>query len=375
MSFLRRTWAEIDESALLHNLNLIRAQSGDCDLMAVVKADAYGHSANIVAPLLEKNGVCFFAVSNLDEAVALREMGITSQILILGYTPVSLVADLCKHDIGQCVYSSEYAAALSAAAVRENVTVKVHVKLDTGMGRIGFDCRGEQQNGVEEALAAAVLPNFKTEGVFTHFAVADRTEENDDGFTDAQYNRFSAALGRFEAAGIHIPYRHCCNSAALCLDREKHSTLCRAGIILYGLKPDGCQHLDFKPVMTVKSVVSMVKEIRKGETVSYGRTFTAEKPMRVATVSAGYGDGYPRLLSNRGQVLIHGVRAPIVGRVCMDQFMVDVSHIENVAVEDEVVLFGEGLELQELAELVGTIHYELACNVSPRVPRVAVNKK
>lgn len=375
MSFLRRTWAEIDESALLHNLNLIRAQSGDCDLMAVVKADAYGHSANIVAPLLEKNGVCFFAVSNPDEAVALREMGITSQILILGYTPVSLVADLCKHDIAQCVYSSEYAAALSAAAVRENVTVKVHVKLDTGMGRIGFDCRGEQQNGVEEALAAAVLPNFKTEGVFTHFAVADRTEENDDGFTDAQYNRFSAALGRFEAAGIHIPYRHCCNSAALCLDREKHSTLCRAGIILYGLKPDGCQHLDFKPVMTVKSVVSMVKEIRKGETVSYGRTFTAEKPMRVATVSAGYGDGYPRLLSNRGQVLIHGVRAPIVGRVCMDQFMVDVSHIENVAVEDEVVLFGEGLELQELAELVGTIHYELACNVSPRVPRVAVNKK
>ncbi len=375
MSFLRRTWAEIDESALLHNLKVIREQAGNCSVMAVVKANAYGHSAKIVAPLLEKNGVDFFAVSNIEEAVTLRELGIQAKILILGYTPPSSVTDLCKYDIAQCVYSSDYAAVLSEAAVREKVTVKVHIKLDTGMGRIGFDCRDEQLSGVDEALKAARSPNFHTEGLFTHFAAADRTEEDEDGFTDAQYDRFTAAFKRFQAAGIDLTYCHCCNSAALCLDHEKHSTLCRAGIVLYGLKPDGCRDVDFKPVMTVKSVVSMVKEIQEGQTVSYGRTFTAKKPMRVATVSAGYGDGYPRLLSNRGEVLIHGVRAPIVGRVCMDQFMVDVSSIENVAPEDEVVLFGEGLPLQELADLCNTIHYELACNVSPRVPRVAVNQE
>ncbi|MBR7070708.1 MAG: alanine racemase [Clostridia bacterium] len=372
MNFLHRTWAEIDESALIHNLKIIKKQTADCRLMAVVKADAYGHSARIVAPLMAENGVDSFAVSNIEEAITLRGCGIKEPILILGYTPVSMAAQLCLNDISQCVYSAEYAAALSAQAVHDGITVKVHIKLDTGMGRIGFDCRSEELHGLNEALAAANLPNFTVEGIFTHFAVSDRIPEEEDGFTDAQYRRFSAAVEKFHQAGIQPPLCHCCNSAALCLDTEKHSSLCRAGIILYGLKPSSALLPDFHPVMTVKSVVSMVKNLSAGETVSYGKTFTADRNMRIATVTAGYADGYPRQLSGRGEVLIRGKRAPIVGRICMDQMMVDVSEIDGVQQGDEVILFGPQLPIDELASLCNTIHYELVCGISPRVPRIAV---
>ena len=375
MSFLHRTWAEIDESALIHNLGIIKKQTVDCRLMAVVKADAYGHSARIVAPLMAENGVDSFAVSNIEEAITLRDCGIKEPILILGYTPVTMAAQLHLNDISQCVYSPEYAAALSKQAVRDNITVKVHIKLDTGMGRIGFDCRSNTLGGINEAISAAKLPNFILEGIFTHFAVSDRTPDEEDGFTDAQYRRFSAAVEQFRRAGLHPPLCHCCNSAGLCLDTEKHSTLCRAGIILYGLKPSTAVEADFRPVMTVKSVVSMVKNLNAGETVSYGKTFTADRKMQIATVTAGYADGYPRQLSNRGAVLIHGKRAPIIGRVCMDQMMVDVSNIENVTQGDEVILFGDGLPIDELADLCGTIHYELVCGISPRVPRIAIKSR
>ena len=376
LDFLHRTWAEIDLDALVHNFDIIKKEATGAKLMAVVKADAYGHSARIVAPILEQHGADAFAVSNIEEAITLRGCGITRPILILGYTPVSMAAQLYLNDISQCVYSPEYAAALSKRACADGVKVKVHIKLDTGMSRLGFDCRDEKLSGIEEAVTAARLKGFVFEGIFTHFAVSDRTETSEDGFTDKQYSRFCTAAERFEKAGLRPKYRHCCNSAAFCLDSDKHFDMCRPGIILYGLTPSSDLKLkeNFVPVMTVKSVVSMVKTIKKGDTVSYGRTFTAEKEMKIATVTAGYADGYPRLLSNKGYVLINGKRANIIGRVCMDQMSLDVSDIDNVKQGDEVILFGKTLPVEELADMCGTINYEIICGISPRVPRITVAK-
>ena len=374
MDFLHRTWAEIDLDALVHNFDIIKKEAAGAKLMAVVKADAYGHSARIVAPLLEQHGADAFAVSNIEEAITLRGCGITRPILILGYTPVSLAAQLYLNDISQCVYSPEYARDLSERACADGVKVKIHIKLDTGMSRLGFDCRDGSLSGIEEAIAAARLNGFVFEGIFTHFAVSDRTETEEDGFTDGQYRRFSVAVEQFERAGLKAKYRHCCNSAAFCLDNDKHFDLCRPGIILYGLTPSSALTLkeDFIPVMTVKSVGSMVKKIKKGDTVSYGRTFTADREMKIATVTAGYADGYPRLLSNKGYVLINGKRANILGRVCMDQLSVDVSDIADVKQGDEVILFGKMLPVEELADMCGTINYEIICGISPRVPRITV---
>ncbi len=372
LEFLHRTWAEIDTSALIHNLEIIRKCAGDSRVMAVVKANAYGHSVTDIAPVLQKNGVELFAVSNIEEALVLRRCGIKKTVLILGYTPPHCAKSLAENDITQCVFSTQYAKQLSDCAESDGVRVCVHIKLDTGMGRIGFDCRDGQLSGLDDAINAAKLPRFDVTGVFTHFAVSDRNDEEEDGFTDEQYNRFAAAVKRFDDAGFGGIMHHCCNSAALCKDADKHLDISRAGIILYGLTPSATLDtgLDLKPVMTVKSVVSQVKTIKAGDTVSYGRTFTAEREMTVATVTAGYADGYPRLLSGKGSVIINGKRADIIGRICMDQFTVDVSHIDGVSQGDEVLLFGDGLPVEEIAELCGTINYEIVCGISSRVPRI-----
>lgn len=376
MSFLHRTWAEIDLSALKHNLDIIKSQVSPAETMAVVKADAYGHSAELTAKFIENQGINFFAVSNFDEAMKLRSYGITKPILILGYTPVNLVCKLAQNNIIQCVFSKEYALSLSQSAQENNVTVKIHIKLDTGMGRIGFDCRSDQLFGLSDAIYSAKLEGFKLSGIFTHFCVSDRTPQNEDGFTDCQYSRFQKALSVFKDSGISAPLYHCCNSAASFLDSDKHLNLCRVGISLYGILPDSNLSLnhDFKPVMTLKSVVSMVKDIKAGDTVSYGRTFTAERDMRIATVSAGYADGYPRALSNKGYVLVNGRRAKIVGRICMDQFCIDVTDIPNIKAEDEVVLFGKDLSVDEVAEWCDTISYEIICGITGRVPRIPVSE-
>lgn len=374
MDFLHRTWAEIDENALVHNFNIIKEECGDTKLMAVVKADAYGHGANRIAPLLSRLGADAFAVSNIEEAITLRGCGIDKPILILGYTPVSMATQLYLNDITQCVFSAEYAKGLSKSARESGVTVKVHIKIDTGMSRIGFDCRTDEMCGIKEAINCARLDNFDFGGIFTHFAVSDRTEQSEDGFTESQYKRFIKAKEAFIKAGLTPKICHCCNSAALCLDTDKHLDMARPGIILYGLTPSSDLKLkqDFIPVMTVKSVVSMVKEIHKGDTVNYGRTYKADKTVKIATVTAGYADGYPRLLSNKGYVLINGKRAKIVGRICMDQMSVDISDIENVKQGDEVILFGKELPVEELADMLGTINYEIICGISPRVPRITV---
>ncbi len=369
--FLRRTWAEIDTNALLHNFNVVKA-TANTPVCAVVKANAYGHGVNIVAPILQDAGADFFAVSNIEEAIELREIGILKPILILGYTPCDYVCELEKYDISQCVYSLDLAQELSREAVKNNLKIKIHIKLDTGMSRIGFDCRDDNLNGINDAITAANLDSFVLEGVFTHFAVSDRNEQQEDGFTAEQYNRFNNAVSLLKQNGLNPKFSHCCNSAAICNDTDKHLDMCRAGIILYGLTPSSDLKLaqNFIPVMNFKSVVSQVKAIHTGDTISYGRTFKAKQNMKIATISCGYADGYPRLLSNCGYVLINGCRANIIGRVCMDQFCVDVTNINDVKRGDEVLLWGKDLPVEALADAIKTINYELVCGVSSRVNRI-----
>lgn len=369
MDVLGRTWAEIDLGALAGNFAAIRSRC-DQKIYAVVKADAYGHGAVACARALEKAGADGFAVSNLAEAEELREAGTSLPILILGYTPAEFAPALAKHKIAQCVFSLEYAEALNAAAEKAGVRVTAHLKLDTGMGRIGFDCRTENAPGLAGARQVLSLKNLDVTGVFAHFAVADTPAE--DAFTQQQYHRFTAAVAALESGGHKFQIKHCRNSAATLALPEETTDAVRAGIILYGLSPSGDMTLpaDFQPVMALYSTVSMVKTVADGESVSYGRTYKAQGMRKIATVSAGYADGVPRLLSNKGSVLIHGKRASIVGRVCMDQFCVDVTDIEDVKMGDTVTVFGPGVSVDEVAQAAETINYEVVCGISKRVPRV-----
>lgn len=372
MNFLHRTWAEIDIRALEHNYKLLKNACLNTEIMAVVKADAYGHSAKDIAPVLQKCGVDKFAVSNIEEAIQLRTIGINSPILILGYTPPELAKSLYDNDIIQTVYSLDYASDLSQSALKNNVCLKAHIKLDTGMGRIGFDCRSNDFEGFEDLKKVLTLKNICFDGIFTHFSCAD--DHSFSNNTKEQYSRFLRAIEMLQKAGYSFKAKHCCNSAASLLNQDMHSDICRAGIILYGLSPNMDIPIgdDFIPVMTVKSVVSMVKEIKKGDSLGYGMTYVANKNMRVATVTAGYADGYPRKLSNKGYVLIKGKPANIVGRISMDQMTVDISNIDDVKIGDEVVLFGRDLSVDKIAQFCDTINYEIVCGIPPRVPRVII---
>ena len=377
MDLIKRTWAEIDTAALLHNLNIIKKTAANKKIMAVIKADAYCHSVKITGKALWENGVDSFAVSNVEEAIELREIGVKGLILILGYTPTDCAPILSKYDISQAVFSYEYARELSEAAQKSNVKINVHLKLDTGMGRIGFNCRELPLPEIEDAVKSSSLPNLFAEGVFTHFAVSDGLDKESIDFTKQQQALFLEAIKELSKNGINPKMRHTNNSAALFTADNDGSNYCRPGIVLYGLNATNGETTEkgLIPVMTLKSVVSMVKVIKKGETVSYGRAFTADRDMRVATVTAGYGDGYPRALSNKGEVIVNGQRAKIIGRVCMDQFLIDISHINDVRRGDEVILFGKDLTASEVACLCGTINYEIVCGISKRVPRVAVENK
>ncbi len=373
MSYLHRAWAEIDLDALVHNFKLIRSMT-DAKIFSVVKANAYGHSVPMIAKLLEENGTDYFAVSNIDEAKELRSLGIEKPVLILGYTPPFLATELAKSQIMQTVYSLEYAQKLNSEAQKAGVVINAHLKLDTGMGRIGFDCRSDALPEIEDAKKALELKNLNFRGVFTHFPVADSYAAPHKDYTDAQYARFVKALEILESDGFSFDIKHCCNSAATLLSPEKHLDAVRPGVILYGLTPS-CE-IDFDhrfiPVMTFKATVSMVKDVVEDETISYGRTYKTQGPAKIATVTAGYADGFPRLLSSNGDVLIRGQRAPIVGRICMDQFCADVSHIEGVQEGDTVILFGKGLPVEEMAAGADTINYEIVCGLSKRVPRVYI---
>ncbi len=375
--YTRRTWVDIDLDAIQHNLNLIRQRTGSAEIMCVVKADAYGHGVEQIALEYQRMGVNWYAVSNIEEAVELRRCGIRGDILILGYTPHNVTSLLSDYDITQAVFSEEYAEQLSSAAVKLGVSIKCHIKADTGMGRIGFNCRSDvfTADQLDPCQRVCSLPGLDVNGIFTHFAVADEGEDG-EAFTRSQFNSFVSLTDKLAQRGITFRWRHCCNSGGILEYPDMHLDMVRPGIILYGLCPSALlrNRYDLRPVMHLRSVISMVKPLEKGATVSYGRTFTAPRDMVLATAPIGYADGYPRILSNNQEVLLHGQRVPIVGRVCMDQLMLDVTGVEGVKAGDLITAFGiDGnaeITVDELADKMGTVNYELICRMARRVPRV-----
>ena len=366
MHIQRGAWAEINLDAVAHNVQMAKAHLlPSTKLCAVVKADAYGHGAVRVAQEAARNGADFFAVALLQEAVKLRDAGIDQPILVLG-SLLPEVADICvRYDISHAVFDEERLYALNEAALRQHTKAKIHIKVDTGMHRIGVHVR----DAGKFAKLAASLPGIYIEGVFSHFATADADDKH---YAAYQFARFQEALKLIEAEGVHIPIRHIANSAALTELEEYQLDMVRQGITLYGLHPAhmiDC-YKDFEPVMTVKTQVSFVKTLPAGETIGYGRTFTTARTSIIATVPIGYADGVSRRLSNKGYMIINGQHAPIVGKVCMDQVMLDVTDIPDVHVGSEVIVFGgRELPMELVAEWADTICYEIICNVSPRVPR------
>lgn len=374
-NYLKRTWADIDLSALRSNYENIRlAASPSAKLMAVVKADAYGHGAVCCSRVLDECGADWFAVSNIEEALELRRGGIEKPILILGYTPPTYAAALAVNNISQAVFSLDYARELSENAVDFGVQVGVHIKIDTGMSRIGFVYHDnvDDEGAIDDIAEAVSLNGLYPEGVFTHFARAD--EVSGEVYTRLQFELFMDAIARLEEKNIRFELRHCANSAT-CLDYpEMHLDMVRVGIIVYGLYPSDevRNKIRLSPVMSVKSVVAQIKEIPCDTPISYGGTLVTKDTSRVATIPIGYADGYSRRLSNLGQMLINEKRAPILGRVCMDQTVVDISDIDGVNVGDEVVVFGKrpAMTTDDVAKALGTINYEIVCDVGKRVPRI-----
>lgn len=366
-----RAWAEINLDAIAHNVKEIRRVTNPhSEIMGVVKADAYGHGVREVANTLIENGVTRLAVSMVDEAIELRQDGIKVPLLVLGYTDPSRADEIIDYDITQTVFSHELARALSDAATARNTKIKIHIKIDTGMGRVGFL---PGYSAVKDVTEINKLSGLVIEGIFTHFAVADEDENNDE-YTKHQFELFTNICTELSRVGIHIPVKHVANSAAIIRFPNMHLDMVRAGIILYGLHPSpvtDCGKIDLQPAMSLKARVTNVKTLEPGASVSYGRTYKTEEESRVATVSIGYADGYLRAFGNKAEMVINNCRCPVRGRVCMDQTMVDVTSMgDNVKVGDKVELFGPEIPVDELAALADTINYELICLIGKRVPRI-----
>lgn len=374
MNFTRRAvWAQIDLDAAAHNMRQIRKHVGhDVKIAAVVKANAYGHGSVELAKTFAENGADCFAVSSLDEAVELRRYAhIDKEIFILGHTDARRTEELLTYDIEPAVFNLKNAEFFSQEAQRLGKTLRVHIAVDTGMSRVGFQVN---EFSVSEIKAIAALPNIEIRGMFTHFAVSDIKDKT---FTREQYGHFRWMCKRMEEEGIHIALRHCCNSAAALELPEYYCDMVRPGIIMYGCEPSpdvDIKPYDLRPVMSLRCCIAHVKLIDAGATVSYGRHYTAPSRRKIATLPVGYADGYSRILSGKVDVLYHGHRVPQVGAICMDQCMIDVSGEANVHAGDEVVLFGRQgdsfIPIEEIAAACGTINYEIMCNISRRVPRV-----
>ena len=379
-TFEKHVWAEIDLDALRANFRAVQKRAGDLPLCAVVKADSYGHGAVQCARVFAEEGAAWLAVSCLAEALQLRQAGQKLPILILGHVQPEFAAALIEHHITAACYSLPQAKALSAAAVQAGGIVDIHLKADTGMGRIGFPLRTDFAQSIAEMLEVCALPGLHMTGLFQHFAVADDDSTENIAYTEEQYQLFLRTYRALKAAGHEPPLVHCDNSAGVMLHPDWPNgeitapCMARPGIILYGFDPSDEVRFDtFKPVMKLKTVVSMVKELQPGQSTSYGRRFTAETPTKVATLCTGYADGYPRLLScGKGIVEVHGTPCPVLGRVCMDQLMVDVTAVPNVQEGDEAILWGGRVSdsAEDIARKTDTISYEVLCGVSRRVPRV-----
>jgi len=369
---IRSVWAEINLDNLAHNMREIRRLTDkNAMVTAVIKADGYGHGAKHIVETLLENGADRFAVAVLDEALDLRGFGIGKPILIMGYTQPERAREVVENDIEQAVYTYEVAKAISDESVKQNKKAKIHIKIDTGMGRIGLR---PEEKVVDFVKKISKLPNIIIEGIFTHFAIAD---DADKDYTYKQFEKFNWTINKLKEAGIKINIRHCANSATIIDLPDMHLDMVRAGIILYGLAPSFdvmLDRIDLKQVMSLKACISHVKEIEADESVSYGRKYIAAKKSKIASLPLGYADGYTRMLSGKAEALVKGVRVPIAGRICMDQCMIDVTGIDDVNVGDEVVLFGEQMgafiSIDELAEKLDTINYEIVCMISKRVPRV-----
>lgn len=370
-----RIKAVVSLDAVAHNFGEMKKNiAKGTKIIAVIKADGYGHGAEAIARLIHGYSYIWgFAVATAEEALQLRAFGVTKPILILGIVFEEYFPDMVEQEIRLTVSDYSMAESLSEEAVRQGKTVHIHIALDTGMSRIGF---ADTAESIQEIKKITELPNVAVEGMFSHFARADETDISP---AEKQLERYVTFERLLYENGIRIPMKHCSNSAGIIRMPKANMDAVRAGITIYGIYPSNEVERDIVkllPVMELKSHVSYVKELKAGASVSYGGTFTAQKNMKVATIPVGYADGYPRSLSNKGWVLIHGKKAPVIGRICMDQFMVDVTEIPKVQTGDEVTLAGkdgdEVLSLETLGDLSGRFAYEFACDIGKRVPRVYI---
>ena len=369
----KHCWVEIDIDAIKHNYELIKYTLNK-PFYTVVKADAYGHGAKYLSKVYSQLDTFGFAVSCFSEAMELRNAGITKPVLIMGYTEPNKAYELFKNNLTQTVFSLEYAKALNDQAL---YPVECHIKLDTGMTRVGFQT--DEVNfgqSMTDIIEVSKMENLKITGIFTHHAVADSYTGDHPDFTKMQFERFDRMVTALEGMGVKLGLRHCANSATTIAYAERHIDMCRSGIITYGLLPSGenAGMIDLKPLMTVKTTVGLVKHVPAGSQVSYGRTYTAETERVLATVPIGYADGYNRALSSKANMIVNGHYAPVVGRVCMDQLMIDVTGIPNVKMGTEVIVVGtdgdKHVTFDDLAAILGTINYELPCVITKRVPRI-----
>jgi len=373
---IRPVWAEVDLGRIEHNVKQIKNLCENKKIYGVVKADAYGHGALDIVQVLLKSGVTDLAVALITEALEIIKSGINVPILILGFTPLPFAEDILNNNIEQTVYDLEYAKKLSEIAQEKNKTAKIHIAVDTGMGRIGFL---PNEKGMEAVRQISKLPNINIEGIFTHFSTAD---EADKTYSLEQLAKFNKFVDDLENEGIKINIKHASNSAGIMDLPEAHFNAVRPGIIMYGYYPSNeviKERLDLKPALTLKTSVVHVKTLPKDMYISYGRKYKTDKERVIATLPIGYADGYTRALSNKGKVIVNGKLASIVGAVCMDQCMIDVTDIENVETGDEVIILGEEGDLRfnadDLAELLDTINYEIICMIGRRVPRVYINNE
>ena len=376
---MKRTWADVDFDKLAHNYHALRGLApAGTKYLGLVKADAYGHGAVPVAKKLEELGADYLGVACLDEAIEVREAGVKTPILILGCTSSIYAAELVKYNITQACYDLEYAKELSAGAQKAGGTITVHIQCDTGMTRLGFMCHEDtMEKSASEIIEAVKLPGLKAEGIFTHFSDSDGSEE----YTMLQFGRFQDIIQRVRDLGYEFEIRHCANSAATLLYPATYLDMIRPGIVQFGHFPDAkMDHAlcDLVPVLELKSRVATVRDVPANTPVSYGRTNTLTRPSRLAVIPVGYGDGFCRGFSNKLTVLINGKKLPIVGRICMDMCMVDVTDAPDVKEGDVAILYGsDGTSDQPVeagAEIMNTISYELLCVLTKRIPRIYLNK-
>lgn len=370
---LRPVYAEIDLDAIAYNMKNIKSLVKDKDVIAVVKADCYGHGSLDVVPTLLENGASRLAVAVLTEGIELRNNSIEAPLMILGYTPLYLGEELIKYDLEQTVYDLEYAKELSHIALSINRKAKIHIAIDTGMGRIGFL---PNEKSIQDVSEICSLEGLDVLGIFTHFSTSD---EEDKKYTTEQLKKFTDFTAKLSSLGIEIPLKHVSNSGAIMDMPETYLDAVRAGIILYGYYPSdevNKNNLSLKPALTLKASITRVQEMDEDMYISYGRTFKTERKSLIATLPIGYADGYSRLLAKDAKVIINGKFAPVVGRICMDQCMIDVTDIGDVKVGDEVILLGEQGNLKfnadDIAQIVGTINYEILCMLKYRIPRVYI---